>query len=1037
MKKVLMVVLSVFMFMSISVGIGFSVGFNFQTQQTDAAKAENEETNEENKQSFKLESVRHYFSDEISTVDKSEISGDKIIVTEDSSEYVGYGIVYYNGIFNENEKKYEIKVTLQPSVKINGYIIHWKDGINEYIYTVQTPIANNGVEASTITITLDKAGWFGLDVFWGEDATVKYGFLENDSKINYDIDNIDGKYGKYNKIESHYNGNTTYSVSISSGQGYMLHSLGWKLKGEETTNEIIFNEKSNEIIGNNYGLEIISGSKYSTINISGFEKFPKELCIVFRKSNEISFALMISTDKDNKHHAVTINNGNQGSTYSVYTSSTGFAVGSTESGTKPLQIGEMLQDNGKTYNHELGLFAIGYKYKIYYLKKENGATKKQYLEIEGNYVESDGITFKACSDLEKYRYVYVSIAMSDINAAEYNHETNIIALYLEESGTPVGLNAHTMSDKLTSLGQYESSNVGGTVIKSETNENIYKVSSNYSKGYDFSAKMVNKLNIGYVTFFPSEILVLNEVGNKDSKSVFAVSMEEVGNSGGVYDLKVHGSGVQIHDDNDEDFVFYDNIFTAYIYYSITAYGEDFIMNLPDNFQIDVYCYFTLQQFEINGINIVDDKPVEDFSVSNTVKVTYELPNDGGEVIMFEKDFSKNLSVYYGASVSLSLMDGNGLRFVGLYYNNGSEDKLISVPSEMEEVSGNAIYKYQFYFNLNTELNLKVKYVSYSTTEKRIYPTNRVYNINSAEDLIWLSNSVQNGNTFEGYLFKQTANIVFKDEESLNPIGTVKVPFKGVYDGNNFNISNLKLFAVNDYAVNLKNVGLFGCTDGATIKNVNIISNNGQVKGLSNVGGVVGYAKNTTFKFVKNFNLDISLKSGDQYISVELFNFKNDVLKYQDDSFKNPEMKNYGGIVGLTENCSFNGVSCSANILTGETESNIKNSGGIVGLANNCQLDKCVYDKNQASSMSGIDMNLINYKGTIVVNNCCVYKEQKETYYYTSVNNNLYSGKIQSIKDVNNVDILSANINGTERELSSDVWFILNDRPELRIFYWGC
>ena len=37
--------------------------------------------------------------------------------------------------------------------------------------------------------------------------------------------------------------------------------------------------------------------------------------------------------------------------------------------------------------------------------------------------------------------------------------------------------------------------------------------------------------------------------------------------------------------------------------------------------------------------------------------------------------------------------------------------------------------------------------------------------------------------------------------------------------------------------------MFGCTENATIKNVNIVSNgNGLVKGLSNVGGIVGYAK---------------------------------------------------------------------------------------------------------------------------------------------------------------------------------------------------
>lgn len=1035
------------MFMSISVGIGFSVGFNFQPQQAEAADSENVDTNIENQNS--LTQINHYFSTEINESASIPITGENINDTSEYSEYKGYGKIYKAVIFDQNDGLYKIKIELNSGIKINGYVIHFFDTVDR-IRPVTNLITNTEIDTKTEEITFDSAGWKGISVFWGEEAVVKYGFYDGNNSIDYNVSNT---HGSYNGTEIG-NGNV-YTVSVSAGAGKMLHSIEWVYKSDNaisnsddvvypSENRIVWDDKSENLTENPSSLKRENGSKYSTIEITGFSKFPKYLRIVFRESNEISFDLLVSTDPNTRHHSVLepSPNGFQ----SVYTGSTGFSVGEINNNIyseKQITIGDMeeIKIGPKVYNHELGLFAIGLKYKIYY---KNKSQQKVYLTVTGSndneiVLYEDG--FKASSDLEKYKYVNVKLTTNDLKDNLNNQ--GYIELYLEESGTEVGLNAHAMSDKLTSLGQYESSNFGGK-IEISTNSNIYNVSANYSQGYDFSARIIDTKNVGYVTFFPSEILNSSDIGKQDSKSVFAVSMDKAGSDGN-YSLKAHGSSRPLKEENKENgFVYYDNIFTAFIYYTMNAYDEagnegQFIMNLPDDYKIEVYCYFSLQQFQFNGLNVVDDKVVEDkneeemlnkeFSFSNKVKVTYNLPNNGGEVIMFESDFKKDLKVYYGATVSLSLMDGKEFRFVGLYYSNETEDKLISVPSQIEEISGNIVYNYEFDFTTNKPLNLKAKYVSYSVTDKRIYPTNRVYSISSAEDLIWLSNSVLNGNTFEGYIVKQTGNIVFSDDENLHPIGTVKTPFKGVYDGNNYTISNLKFFAVDDYTLNLKNVGLFGCTENATIKNVNIVSNgNGLVKGLSNVGGIVGYAKGTKFKFVRNFNLNVDLKNNGQYIPVELFDFKKEILKNSNVTLVNPEMNNFGGIVGLAENCSFTAVSCSANVLAG---GNMETSGGIVGFAKNCNLDKCVYDKSQANSMSEIDLKLLNCDAKSVVSNCCVYKDQQTNIYYTTVKNVLYFGEIQSSDDK-----LSVNINGTENELSNDIWFILNGRTELKIFYWG-
>lgn len=75
-----------------------------------------------------------------------------------------------------------------------------------------------------------------------------------------------------------------------------------------------------------------------------------------------------------------------------------------------------------------------------------------------------------------------------------------------------------------------------------------------------------------------------------------------------------------------------------------------------------------------------------------------------------------------------------------------------------------------------------------------------------------------------------------------PIGTNTAVFSGFFDGNNKTLSGININRAGDY------VGLFGYTSGATIQNLTI---SGSVKGSKYVGGVVGYALNTTIYNVTN------------------------------------------------------------------------------------------------------------------------------------------------------------------------------------------
>ena len=90
-------------------------------------------------------------------------------------------------------------------------------------------------------------------------------------------------------------------------------------------------------------------------------------------------------------------------------------------------------------------------------------------------------------------------------------------------------------------------------------------------------------------------------------------------------------------------------------------------------------------------------------------------------------------------------------------------------------------------------------------------------------------------------FKLDVNITNMSGFST-PIGTNTAVFSGFFDGNNKTLNGININKAGDY------VGLFGYTSGATIQNLTI---SGSVKGSKHVGGVVGYALNTTIYNVTN------------------------------------------------------------------------------------------------------------------------------------------------------------------------------------------
>ena len=145
-------------------------------------------------------------------------------------------------------------------------------------------------------------------------------------------------------------------------------------------------------------------------------------------------------------------------------------------------------------------------------------------------------------------------------------------------------------------------------------------------------------------------------------------------------------------------------------------------------------------------------------------------------------------------------------------------------------------------------------------EPDIDPTDNFYEIDSVDDLYWLSESAPkdvkakltrdiavNGNR---KVLKEDGNLVddYNTLKQWKPIGTKDNPFTGTFDGGGHTISGLYIDG------NTSNVGLFGCvgkssTATGTVKDVTLADS--YVRGNELVGGICGWNKGGTLQDCHN------------------------------------------------------------------------------------------------------------------------------------------------------------------------------------------
>ncbi len=168
-----------------------------------------------------------------------------------------------------------------------------------------------------------------------------------------------------------------------------------------------------------------------------------------------------------------------------------------------------------------------------------------------------------------------------------------------------------------------------------------------------------------------------------------------------------------------------------------------------------------------------------------------------------------------------------------------------------------------------------------------------YKINNLDDLIDFRTKVNGGTTYEGLFIKLMDDI--NCGSTWTPIGTSSNNFKGTFDGNNKTITYVIPSTSTGY------LGLFGYTQNATVKNLNVdatITQTGNYSG--NVGCIIARQEGGT----------VTGCSATGTITTE--------------------SNNIGGIVGRNYGSVSNISSCTSSVNITSSRSNMNYMGGIIG-----------------------------------------------------------------------------------------------------------
>lgn len=227
-----------------------------------------------------------------------------------------------------------------------------------------------------------------------------------------------------------------------------------------------------------------------------------------------------------------------------------------------------------------------------------------------------------------------------------------------------------------------------------------------------------------------------------------------------------------------------------------------------------------------------------------------------------------------------------------------------------------------------------------------------YIISTSTDLSHLAFNVNNGQEYSNTTYFKMQNSIDLSGVTYTPIGNSTYAFRGVFDGNNYSITNLSI----NSPASTKYVGLFARTYGATIKNLIVYGSVEGGKDSSHVGGIVGYTNATTFSGIVSF-CDVS---------------GGDALVYA------------GGIAGFSVGCKFENCANYGKVENyGWNSEDYYYAGGICGMSessNKSSFDLC---KNFGTIVCGNSSSSEEYVFWYVAGGICGCHAEKITCSFNS------------------------------------------------------
>ena len=247
--------------------------------------------------------------------------------------------------------------------------------------------------------------------------------------------------------------------------------------------------------------------------------------------------------------------------------------------------------------------------------------------------------------------------------------------------------------------------------------------------------------------------------------------------------------------------------------------------------------------------------------------------------------------------------------------------------------------------------------------------------------------------------------------SFTSIGSDNNAFKGKFDGIDYNIFGLTIDNNNK-----SNTGLFGETNGATIRNVTLVG--GKITGGDDTGALVGHAMNSTITNVVNSaevngNRNVGgLIGAATNSTVENAVNTGKVYSNGGSDNNNDIVSNAGGLIGYMYNGKLDGNSYNLGDVSGDGY----NVGGLVGHAVNSTIGdgtNLVYNRLDVTGKYNVGGIVGNMKGTTVQNaensgNVTATGYTTETYYYYAGQKN-NDNSISTVRKNETVNV--ANVGG--------------------------